>query len=228
MASKFPNPFEQFQSIFEDIQERIKIAVEKTPESLVELSRYGWYIDLGFDFAEPIELYERITKGDIDYVDNYFIKYYNDKLKQIEYELCENYPSRAHIFSESFNCYKKGKYYATISLLLTQADGICYGKTKKLFFINNKQLAKQKKYVPEVEEKIQRMSGGVIDLLLEPMKNSTVINDLTENISSYPVKLNRHAILHGMDTEYGTKVNCLKVISFVNYLNEMLEDSSIS
>lgn len=211
---------EEFQG---SIQKGFKIMVEEMPGSLIELAKYGWYIDMDFLPRTPIELSEKLKNGEIDIVDEYLCNYYSEKLDDIEVRLCQKHPNREVIFKEAFNCFNQKQYFAAISLFLTQADGICYDKTEKLFFLNNIDLKKKKEYVPEVEAEIQRMSGDLMDLLLEPIKRASVINDNIRNIVNFPVNLNRHSILHGMQTEYGTKTNCLKIISFVIYLNEMLK-----
>lgn len=224
MLSGISNIFEQLKPHFDQIQDGFKIMVSKTPESLIELSKQGWYIDFEITPRIPIELSGYLKKGEVDYVDNYLSKYYGDKLNRIKEKLYENYPNRQKILKEAFDCFRRKEYYSTISLLLTQADGFCFDKTKKLYFKNNRELQKEKIYVPEVEKEIKRISGGIVDILLEPMKNATLINEDTRNLTKFSIKLNRHAILHGMDTDYGTKLNSLKIISFVNYLDDMLED----
>jgi hypothetical protein len=223
MLPKISNPFEKLKIVFENLQKGISLVIEKTPDSLIELSRYGWYIDLEMESRVPLELSVRLKNGESDYVDNYLSEYYIQKINRIQTKLCENYPRREKILIESFDCFKRKKYYSMITLLLTQVDGFCYDKTKKLFFKNNNKLKRQKIYAPEVEKEIIRMSGDIIDILLEPMKNAAIINENTKNIIHYPIKLNRHAILHGMDTNYGTELNCLRIVSLLNYINDILE-----
>lgn len=222
MNKEISNYFESIQPLIFECLENMKLIIDKTPESLYGLSRYGWYIDMGFDVWAPIELNEIIQIGDITILDNYMCKYLTDKLELIEEDLCCTYINRKQIFKEAFNCFRQNQYFASITLFLSQVDGICYDRTDKLFFLNNKKLKRKGVYIPEVEEEISKLSGGLSDIYLEPIKYTSLINDDTRNVDKYPVKLNRHAILHGLETEYGTRINCLKVISLVNYLNEML------
>lgn len=223
-SSKLLEPFiSEIEGFQKKIQKGFETMVREMPESLIELAKYGWYIDMDFLPRTPIELAQKIKNGEIDIVDEYLCDYYSEKLDYIKFKLCREFPSREVIFKEAFNCFNQKQYFASISLFLTQADGICYDKTEKLFFSNNKDLKKKKEYVPEVEAEIQRISGDFMDLLLEPIKRASAINENIGNISNFPVNLNRHSILHGMQTDYGTKTNCLKIISFIMYLNEMLE-----
>jgi hypothetical protein len=222
--SKLLEPFtSQIEGFQKKIQKSFETMVIEIPGSLLELAKYGWYIDMDFLPITLIELGQKIKNGEIDIVVEYLCDYYSEKLDYIKIKLCREYPSREAIFKEAFNCFNHKKYFASISLFLTQADGICYDKTEKLFFLNNRDLKRNGQYVPEVEAEIQRISGGFMDLLLEPIKRASVINENIGNISNFPVNLNRHSILHGMQTDYGTKTNCLKIISFIMYLNEMLE-----
>lgn len=224
MVKEFSNYFESIQPLIVECLENLTLIIDETPKSLSGLSRYGWYIDMEFNIWTPIELNERIQHGDITYLDNYMCKYLTDKLDLIENNLCSTYVKREQIFKEAFNCFRQNQYFASITLFLSQVDGICSDKTDKLFFLNNTNLKHKKVYRPQVVEEISKLSDGLIDIYLEPIKNASLINDNTNNLQKYPIKLNRHAILHGLDTEYGTKVNCLKIISLVNYLNEILKE----
>ena len=55
-----------------------------------------------------------------------------------------------------------------------------------------------------------------------PMSEPTAINDHSSNLEKFPIRLNRHEILHGMDANYGTKLNSVKIISFLSYINDVL------
>ncbi|MBE7441015.1 MAG: hypothetical protein HS119_00985 [Flavobacteriales bacterium] len=61
-----------------------------------------------------------------------------------------------------------------------------------------------------------------MDLLIKPFKEYTAINASEEYLHDYPVKLNRHEILHGAVTDFDTELNSLKIISLVNFMDEML------
>ena len=213
------NPFAMFKELIETIQER-------APEGFVELSKYGWY--LGYDGLPrtPIELGYKLRMGHENEVNKFLEEYYEEQLGNIENRLFSRNPKRKGILKEGFDNHRKGDYFSSITLLLTQADGLCYDKAKKFYFQNNNRLKRDKIYKPAIEEEIIEESFMFLKEYLAPMNHTAPINESMDNMENFPVRFNRHEIIHGVDLEYGTKINSLKTISFLNYLNDVLHLSN--
>ncbi len=92
-----------------------------------------------------------------------------------------------------------------------------------MFFSNNKKLSRKRVYKPEIQESLMKTSNEIIQIILTPINDSTLINEHFDNLKKYPVRLNRHEILHGVDINYGTKLNSLKIISLVNYIDDITD-----
>jgi len=211
----YQNPFAMLAQIMKTIE-------EKTPDGLRELAKYGWYIDYSHLPKTSIELGEKLKNGKVDEVDQFLINYYENELKNIETRLINKNNHRKEIFEEGFQNHRNKNYSSSITLLLTQADGLCYDKSKKLFFKNNSKLTRKKNYKPEIEEILANDSVILLKEFLAPMNEPTAINEHSSNLKKFPVRLNRHEILHGIDSNYGTKINSLKIISFLSYINDVL------
>ena len=193
------------------------------PEILRKLSQYGWFIDKSFTISEILTLENIIESNNEESLNQYFSNYYHENVRNIEHILNESYPNRKKIFNEAFGNYKEEKYTSSITLFLTQIDGICYDKMEKMFFTNDKKLSRKQIYKPEVTEKIMNASNELMKLLLSPINESTLINEHSENVRKFPVRLNRNEIIHGIDISYGTKINNLKIISLINYIADILK-----
>ena len=224
----------------EDIQDRFKVLAEMTstfsnqlleaakileqeaPGGFLELSKYGWY--LGFDSLPktPVELGRKLHSGKSVEVDEILKNYYEEELENIEWRLINRNPKRNEILKEALKNHREQNYCSAITVFLTQADGICYDRAKKLFFKNNGELRKKKVYRPEIEEELKNIFAKEFAV---PLMQPTAINEHSDHTAKFPVKLNRHEILHGMDTSFGTKINSLKIISFLNYINDIVEGS---
>ena len=211
------NPFAQFA-------ESIKYVQKKTPDSLIELSKYGWYI--GYDSLPktPIELSVKLRDGKEKEVDELLSDYYQTELRNIEKRLIGLNPGRKALIKEGFNNHHNKYFYSSITLLLTQADGLCYDRAKKFYFQNNNKLKRSKIYQPAILGDLVDNNKMFLKEFLAPMDNPTALNEFIQNIENFPVRLNRHEIIHGIDVEYGTRLNSLKTISFLNYLNDVLND----
>jgi hypothetical protein len=95
--------------------------------------------------------------------------------------------------------------------------GICFDFTKKKFFIKNR-----KTYLPEVTQELEKSSGSFAELYLSPIKNQTPIMAREEDLEKFPCRLNRHEIMHGINVTYGSRLNCLKVLSLLKYVSDLL------
>jgi len=214
------------KEIFENFSERLVEAMEilkkETPVGILELSNYGWY--LGYDSMPKtaVELGRKLKKGNSKEVDKILIEYYEEELDLVEKRVIGRNPNRKSIIKEAFDNHRNERYYSSIVLLLTQIDGICYDETEKLYFKNNGKLRRSKIYKPEVEEKITEKQKFIIEGFEIPLNQSTGLNEHTDNISKFPIRLNRHEIIHGIDYSFGTKINSLKIVSFLNYINSII------
>jgi len=68
-----------------------------------------------------------------------------------------------------------------------------------------------------------KISNSVVNLLLTPIKEQNPIMAREEDLNKFPVKLNRHRILHGIDIDYGSEKNSFRCLSFVKYLSDLLQ-----
>lgn len=206
----------------EQLAKAMEILEKEAPIGILELSKYGWY--LGYDSLPKtsVELGRKLNKGKSKEVDEILIEYYEEELDLVEKRVIGRNPNRKHIIKEAFDNHRNKRYYSSIVLFLTLIDGLCYDETKKLYFKNNGKLQRSKIYKPAVEEEISKKEKFIIQGFEIPMNQSTGINEHTDNINKFPVRLNRHEILHGMDYKYGTKINSLKVISLLNYINDIV------
>ena len=75
---------------------------------------------------------------------------------------------------------------------------------------------------PEVSKYIENeASKDLTYILLSPLTKESLINT-SSIVNSYSENFNRHEIMHGKCTNYGTRVNSLKAISFAYYIGEVL------
>lgn len=204
---------------FKEVGERLSKYYKDTPSHLLLIAEHGWFIELDTELNLPLKLVSDIENGQPEEINDYLIKYYSSNLKRIISVLNKRHPTRHEIFDEIHNSYNEKKYFVTIPCILSQVDGICFDYTKKKFFIRNHRL-------PQVLPELEKMSNSFLDLFLSPLKNQTPIMTIEENVKNFPSKLNRHEIIHGVNTTYGTELNSLKCISLLKYISDLLIDTN--
>ncbi|MEX2484716.1 MAG: hypothetical protein WED10_09155 [Brumimicrobium sp.] len=216
-------------NIFEEINEtRIRTAKylkrlnKETPNILKDLAGYGWYLDFGTDVGLPLELGAKLKDEKIEEVDSYLVNYYSNALDKIFNTLQEKHSKRKSIFKQILQSHKSGNYFLSIPAMFSQIDGICMDMTKKKFFMKNKNKKDEYQHKSELIHALGNDFSEILKAFLYPIYCDTPAIAHVSILHEFPVQLNRHAIMHGEDTEYGSEVNSLKCISLLKYISDML------
>lgn len=207
---------EQAQYFVKQFIETMKSLDEHSPEVARELALHGWYLGLNFGMGAPLFLKKMISANRFEEVDNWMANEIRDGIEYIERALIHRNPTREKLFKEGFNNHKEGRYYSAITLLLSQVDGMCKERFGKLFFSidrNTKKMALKPSF-----DNVNVYNRWMLVIF----EGVTAINDNTQNADKYPGFLNRHSILHGFDVGYGSELNSLKIISFLNFVNDLI------
>ncbi|ASV32162.1 hypothetical protein CJ263_19120 [Maribacter cobaltidurans] len=220
---KFENPFLEHLEAFKKIGERLKEYAKETPEYFLLIAQHGWFIDLESELNLPSKVAYNIKDKRVDLADEMLVDYYKTNIDDIFEKLIKRHYNRKEILKSIKNSFEDGNYSLLIPSVLTQVDGICFDFTKKKFFIKEKK-NKKYKFLPEVIAELEKSAENFLSLYLSPLQNQTPIMAREQDIGKFPCKLNRHEILHGISTDYGTEINSLKVISLLKYVSDLLTD----
>ena len=198
-------------------EEFIHLNTDRVQLTINKLSFYGWYID---DFSKKSKIninncLKFIYSNFSEKLDLHLSEYYNNKILEIENNLKLKYPKRKDIITEAFFSHKSKLYHSSICLFITLIDGVCDDTFEAKFFMN-------KKHLPEIKIKLEEKNIKYSDFILSPFKNKGVINGWGKELNKYPVRLNRHEIIHGKDVNYGNEINSLKFISMLSYIDFVL------
>ena len=215
---KVENPFLDYVNTFKRIGELLKNHAENTPVHLLILAKYVWFVEFDCPISIAPNAAEHFNHGRIDNADNILVEYYSANIDRIFSELYDRHPDRKEILSRIYLAYLNSDYLLVIPCILTQIDGICFDFTKKKLFIKEK----NNNYLPEVTSVLEKSSVGFLSLYLSPLQNQTPIVVREKDLKNFPCQLNRHEIMHGIRTDYGTRKNTLKVISLLKYISDLL------
>jgi hypothetical protein len=205
-----------------DLDEKTKhqfshLNTDKVRRVIYKMATYGWYID---DFSKNSDIDTnkciKLIYNNLPHkLDEYLFNYYKSNSKNIKDRLIKAYPTREIILNEVFEAYKIGLFHSSISLLITQIDGICDDILGAKFFLN-------KNYLPQIKEKLEEKDIKYSIFLLSPINKKATVNGWEGEINKFPVRLNRHEIIHGVDKGYGNEINFFKVLSMISYIDMIL------
>jgi hypothetical protein len=183
----------KFVENFQEIGKRIGENLKKTPEALMLLSKYGWYLNFESELYLPNQLGNLLKEDKVEEVDRLLMEYYTENLDSILNSLNTKYSDRKEIFNQIISAHKEKKYFLSIPCILTQIDGICFDTTTKKYFVTEKK-DKKFKYLPEVATEFVNLSGSISDAFSMPILNQTAINSHESKIEDFPVKLNHYGL----------------------------------
>lgn len=219
---KFELPFKDKLQFFENIGEILKAYEEQTPKHILLIAQHGWFIEIDVDLGMAAGIYNEIESGDYEKVDQRLISYYSENLELIFNTLVDRHKNREEILREILLAYNNRSYYTLIPTIFSQVDGICSDFTKEKFFMKENNKKSKNRFLPKVTAELEKNEGGILEFYLSPLQNQTPIIAREEDLGKYPCKLNRHEIMHGVNTTYGTQINSLKAISLLKYISDLL------
>lgn len=220
---------------FLEFSEKLAEYTIRQQELMKTMSAEGW-----FPSAATFLTY---IQDDED-IDSYMERCIVGQLDGIEELLYENYPARKIILEEAFRLFKEERYIAAIPLFISQLDGLSEDKNYSPFFSMDPKIDSRKlkdgdprklraQSFPKIlkhalDDSIEGIDSKSLTFYREVIVNaaSTFIADRTPNVDITDSKkiLNRNGIMHGHKDfiTYGTRINTLKVISLLLFVDHIL------
>ena len=192
-------------------------------ESLHAFMRHGWFPAMDMALSQIDLLAQGLDDPEEEKAASarqVFFTKFRAEVESIEQSLIRCFPRRSSIIRDAFQAHGEGKYNLSVPVFLAQADGIWYDRWGRHLFVGNRDTT-----VKKASDKL--LQGGII----YEMTNCLSYNgwQLVLSQGQRPANfkdLNRHQVLHGEATEYGTEENSLKAISFLNFCGFILQDGA--
>ena len=200
---------------------------EKVQDVVLDiLLERGWCLSYQLPFSLTIRLGELASHNMAHEIDDLMARFAKMHAKKFIDEACQKYPKRAAIIADAFEAHGDGKYSLSIPTLLAQADGIgceVLDLSRNLFY-NEEKLKKAISVKlaslrwPGIDEPFT--PGKIHSDLLAPLRRAWSLTRDTSRRSPGDTysPLNRHGVLHGLDTDYPTEHNSLRCIQLLGYL----------
>jgi hypothetical protein len=206
---------EQFAPIAKELIQHFKEVPERNRRMLRVLGSHGWYFDPSMPASALGEISNSLENNS-DEANEMLCEYFESHLTEIEYGLSSKMQKRAHLLRSAFAAHQRGEFELSIPIFLIQADGFCYDQTGRQLFSK-----KDGGLGPVILTNDDPMGDSMLTPLVEPMP----ISARTDKLAGLPTNLNRHAVLHGFSTDYGTKKNSCRCISLLVFISWVLERS---
>jgi hypothetical protein len=186
-------------------------------EAYEHLAKKSWFLDAGIPMSAPVQIVEWLDQGKEDVIDNALADYYRGRIPEIEQSLALAYPTRKDVLASAFRAHCNKDYNLAIPVFLAQADGLSYEIYQSHFF-------RSAQSIPAAIAFIKQQNVEVyVAAYAYPLTHQGVIRQSTAQLPAISNSLNRHAIVHGISSDYGNEMNSLKCISLLSYLHGITE-----
>ena len=210
------NRLEQIERLAQSFptEAELEARYEERKEATLSLAKRGWFIPLEMTLGEHKTLFNKMATNQEEELEGLIENHLEASLSEIEAQLVEEFPERTAILNEAFELHRKGKYFGSVALFLSLSDGIGHGIFKAFPLVSSE------KKLEKIQKTIEpyRSKDFLIGWCWDAIGRVLPINDWTGNLHNYDDPLNWHAVLHGLASDYGTKRNSLKALSWLNHV----------
>ena len=234
--AKHEERLSEFKDFENKIYSEVKLHNEKRRKDLMrDMSAKGW-------FPSPVIFWKKIK--DNEDIDSYMERCLTGEIRKITQTFYSRHPNRKIILEEAFKLFGEERYIAAIPLFISQIDGLSEDKNHAPFFSNDPKVDVRKlndgdprkftavhfpKFLGHVlNNSVEEVDPKQIEYYADVIANaaSTFIADRTPKVDiTNEIKiLNRNGIMHGHKDflSYGTRINALKVISLLLFVDHIL------
>lgn len=145
----------------------------------------------------------------------FIAQHFDDRFEKSIEEISKQHPDRAAILGEVLSAHRNGNFALAIPVMLIQADGIAsehFGLDSIYSFSNRNFTLIQAKLDNGVGLSLASMHFLIAVL--------TPLNASFKRRERYLDPFNRHLVIHGAATDYATRINSLKALSWLYFVHE--------
>lgn len=184
----------------------------------MKLGQHGWFLDPEMPMSLLWYLADTIEESP-EATDELIMQWFQERLDAIEEELIKVCPGRTRLLRAAFKAHREDDYNNSVPVFLKEADGMWHD-----LFGMNVFVAKARMSIAKRIEGHQPYGLGCSSLV--PLLQSAIPLWMNERERRNWMKkhrtdtfpgLNRHEVMHGISLDYGTEINSLKAISFLNW-----------
>lgn len=196
--------------VLESFHEHVKEILNVTTTAGTSLACRGWFFSIRLPLREMVIIRSLPGKSNEE-VDEAMSKIYNSNISSIQEELCVRFPNRSELIRETFRAHEHEWYNLSVLGFFSLADGIYIDLSGVKKSVYSKKRGTDE---PLSKNFIDQMNLEESMLMyLELLRTETALN--VAKGKRDPDLLNRHAVMHGTSTDYGTEINSLKALSYL-------------
>ncbi len=205
-------------------EKHVEEILNATNASVSNLARMGWFLPHpGKMLQREIVSVRSLRDKSDEEVDEFMGDFYGARLPDIETDVCRRFPIRRKVLKSAFDAHHNETYDLSIPVFLAQADGIFLelSGTEKGVYSRKRGTGdpSSKAFIDQMD-----LDDDYMASFLVPLCRPTALNYGKRERRRNPGFLNRHSVMHGVSTDYGTKINSLRAISFLFFIGTIIDE----
>jgi len=206
--------------VMEDVKERWRQLSPDITAGCASLAREGWFPDDEWSWSTVVGLAEM----DLTQFEQELVEHYERRLQGIQGTLGHAYPARRDILRQAFAAHEAAQYALSTPVFIAQAEGITVDVMGRCGYSACQSKGGVETY--ELGKHLDQCSAG--DTVLRPFLEAFVsrpplLGTKKDREANPRFGMNRHLVLHGLDTDYATKANSCKAMSWLYWVHWTLE-----
>lgn len=215
---------------WKNIVKRLDALPVKSKEVMKLASTKGWFFGWDDSLETVLTLVEKLDVVSSSEIDAIFVTHYREKIEDLLGRLTQLYPERSAAIGAAVNAHKTlsvDGYLLAIPVFIAQADGLLTEitqvrsafQTVKAKGTTERQASKALRELLVAEPDLRDLVQPLIDLHDLDLLSSSVKREKSVYQSGQAfTALNRHQVMHGESSDYGSEINSLKAFSFLTFV----------
>lgn len=192
--------------------ERLRLQNQEFAILMPSLAARSWYFGMDMPLSSMSRMARLAASGDYGAVDAALADWHRRHSQAIIKRIAERFPDRSRVLTAALTAHQAGNYLLSIPAFLAQADGIAHDYLSEHFFRTGRWKQRLREFMHEAN------LTGFASVMAIPLSEPGLIRTPTNRLAEPAGILNRHQILHGLTSDYGTEMNSLKCIGLLDYL----------
>jgi hypothetical protein len=200
-------------SVMTAMQDAAAVFCAQFPKLQAELTQRAWFVSAETPVTVLRACEEAFADRNVSVVDESMAEFTDSRVDVVAEVAVRYFPARKLAVDSAFGAHRRGEYWCSIPLLLSQADGLCRD------MLNAQLYSKTDRNRRQLDTALRPLSDqDTLAILLNALRISGPLNASFSEMTQYPGMLNRHEVFHGSSTVFGTRLNSLKSISLIDFL----------
>jgi hypothetical protein len=206
---------------------------EKSKAAMILASSKGWYFGWNDRLESLMELVDILNMTPSADIDEVMAQYYRINLWYFTDELTSRYPGRAPAIRAAVNAHSSlgcEGFLLSMPIFIAQSDGLLAEITEVKCAMmkdrkgNGKELQASKALREKlIDQKSLDLAHPILMLHESDFMKSAEARQIAAQASGQSFNaLNRHQVMHGESSDYGTEINSLKAFSFLVHVGAHL------